>query len=58
VLETTVKVASYLFLLAVLLIFSSAVPAVRKWFPRGFMLGSLLALGSLLLVLAGALVFR
>ncbi len=57
-LTLTVQVASYLFLAGVLLVFSSAVPKVRERFPRGFALGSFLALGSVLLVLVGALAFR
>ncbi|HNR00641.1 MAG TPA: hypothetical protein PKN52_11590 [Trueperaceae bacterium] len=57
-LTLTVQVASYVFLVGVLLLFSSASPKVREWFPRGFAVGSLLALGSFLVVLVGALVFR
>ncbi len=58
VLETTVRVASFIFLAGMLLLVSSAVPAVTKRFPRTFALGSLLALGSILLVLAAALTLR
>lgn len=57
-LTLTVQVASFVFLVGVLLLFSSAAPKVRERFPRGFAIGSLLALGSVLLVLVGALVFR
>jgi len=58
VLETTVRVASFLFLGGMLLLVASAVPAVTRRFPRAFALGSLLALGSILLVLGGALTLR
>lgn len=56
--ETTARVASFLFLGGVLLVFSSVLPAVRAKFPPAFALGSFMALGSPLLVLAAALVFR
>ena len=57
-LETIVRVASYLFLAGVVLLFSSAVPAVRKRLPRAFAAGSFMALGSFVLVLLGTLLFR
>lgn len=53
--ELVIQVASYLFLAGILLVFSSIVPAVRRRWPRGFMIGFVTATGSVLLVLAAAL---
>lgn len=57
-LETTVRLASYLFLAGVLTLFSSAFPSVRRRFKRAFAVGALMAIASLFVVLAGALAFR
>jgi len=53
--NTVIQIASYLFLAGILLVFSSIVPRVRAAWPRGFMVGFLLAVGSVLLVLVAAL---
>ncbi len=57
-LTSTIRVAAYLFLLGVLMIVASAVPPVARRFPRVFLTGFLVAVLSLVLVLAGALLFR
>lgn len=56
-LDLTVRVAAYLFLLGVLMLVASAVPAVTRRYPRVFVHGFLLSVLSLFLVLAGALLF-
>lgn len=53
--DTVIQIASYVFLVGILLVFSSIVPKVRAAWPRGFMVGFLLAVGSVFLVLAAAL---
>lgn len=53
-----IQLASYIFLAGVLLVFASIVPAVRQRWPRGFMLGFVLSVGSVFLVLFAALLFK
>lgn len=57
-LELTIRVAAYMFLLGVVMLVSSAVPAVTRRYRRVFVHGFLLSVLSLFVVLAGALVFR
>ena len=57
-LALTVRVAAYLFLLGVLMVVLSPVPALSRRFPRLHLTGFLVAVVSLLLVLAGALLFH
>ena len=57
-LELTIRVAAYMFLLGVVMLVSSAVPAVARRYRRVFVHGFLLSVLSLFVVLAGALVFR
>lgn len=53
--DTVIQIASYLFLAGILLVFASIVPRVRSAWPRGFMVGFLLAVGSVFLVLFAAM---
>lgn len=57
-LDLTIRVAAYMFLLGVVMLFASAVPAVTRRYRQVFMHGFLLSVLSLFLVLTGALVFR
>lgn len=57
-LDLTVRVAAYLFLLGVLMVVASAVPAVTRRYRKVFMHGFLLSVLSLFLVLGAALLFR
>lgn len=57
-LALTVRAAAYLFLLGILMVVLSPIPALSRRFPRLYLSGFLLAVGSLLLVLVGALVFH
>ncbi len=54
--ELVIRIASYLFLAGIVLVFASIAPKVRSAWPRGFMVGFLLAVGSVFLVLFAALV--
>ncbi|MFO7544226.1 MAG: hypothetical protein R6W77_01875 [Trueperaceae bacterium] len=54
-LETVLRIASYIFLTGVLLVVASAVPALTRRWPRAMMVGFLLAVASLFMVLAAAL---
>lgn len=56
--ETVIQLASYLFLAGIVLVFASIVPRVRALWPRGFMVGFMLSVGSIFLVLLAALVLR
>lgn len=56
--ELVIRIASYLFLTGIVLVFASIVPRVRSAWPRGFMVGFLLSVGSVFLVLIAALLFR
>lgn len=53
----TVRVAAYLFLLGILMVVLSPLPPLARRFPRLYLTGFLLAVASLLLVLAGAVLF-
>jgi len=53
--ELVIRLASYLFLAGIVLVFASIVPQVRRFWPRGFMIGFLLSVGSVFLVLVAAL---
>lgn len=53
--QLTIQIASYLFLAGIALVFASIVPKVRSLWPRGFMVGFLLSVGSVFLVLVAAL---
>lgn len=53
---TVIQIASYLFLAGIVLVFASIVPKVRSLWPRGFMVGFMLSVGSIFLVLLAALV--
>ncbi|MEJ2665827.1 MAG: hypothetical protein P8Z81_01805 [Deinococcales bacterium] len=57
-LALTVRVAAYLFLLGILMVVLSPVPMLSRRFPRLYLAGFALAVLSLLLVLAGALLLR
>ncbi len=57
-LDLTVRVAAYLFLLGVLMVVGSAVPAVTRRYRKVFVHGFLLSVLSLFLVLGAALLFR
>ena len=57
-LELTIQVAAYMFLLGVVMLFASAIPAVTRRYRKVFMHGFLLSVLSLFVVLVGALVFR
>lgn len=48
--ETIVKLASYLFLAGIVLVFLSTVPAFRRAWPKAFMVGFLTSVLSLFLV--------
>ena len=50
-----VRLAAYLFLAGVVMVVVSPVPALSRRFPRLYLAGFLLAVVSVLLVLAGAL---
>ena len=54
-LEAWIFGCSLLFLLGMLLVVGSAVPAVQRRFPRILIVGFLLAIASFALVLVGAL---
>lgn len=56
-LALTIRVAAYLFLLGILMVVLSPLPALSRRFPRLYLTGFLLAVGSLVLVLAGAIAF-
>lgn len=58
VLESVVRIASYIFLTGVLLVVASAVPALTRRWPRVMMVGFLLAVASLFMVLAAALLLN
>lgn len=57
-LDVTIRVAAYLFLLGVVMVLASAVPAVTQRYRQVFVHGFALAVLSLFLVLAAALIFR
>lgn len=57
-LALTIRIAAYLFLAGILMVVTSPVPALSRRFPRLYLAGFLLAVVSLFLVLAGALLFR
>ena len=54
-LSLLVRIAAYLFLVGVLLVVVSPVPALSRRFPRLYLTGFLLSVVSVFLVLAGAL---
>lgn len=54
-LSLIIRIAAYLFLLGILMVVLSPVPALSRRFPRLYLTGFLVAVGSLLLVLVGAL---
>lgn len=56
-LALTIRVAAYLFLLGILMVVLSPLPGLSRRFPRLYLTGFLLAVGSLVLVLAGAIAF-
>ncbi|MFA5552048.1 MAG: hypothetical protein WDA03_10595 [Trueperaceae bacterium] len=56
--QTVIQAASYVFLAGIVLVFASIVPRVRNAWPRGFMVGFMLSVGSIFLVLLAALVLR
>lgn len=49
--ETLINIAAYIFLLGVVLVFISVVPAVRRRAPRSFMVGFLLSVLAIVMVL-------
>jgi hypothetical protein len=55
VLESVLRTASYIFLTGVLLVVASVVPALTRRWPRVMLVGFLLAVASLFMVLAAAL---
>ncbi len=55
--ETLIRIASYVFLAGVLMVFVTIVPAVRERYPRAFGVGFLLSVASVFLVLAAAVFF-
>lgn len=57
-LSLLLRVAAYLFLLGIVMVVASPVPALARRFPRLYLTGFLLAVLSVLLVLAGALLLR
>ena len=56
--ELTIQIASYLFLAGIVLVFASIVPKVRSLWPRGCMVGFMLAVGSVFLVLIASLLLK
>ena len=52
---TVIQIASYLFLAGLVQVFASIVTKVRSLWPRGFMVGFMLSVGSIFLVLLAAL---
>jgi len=56
-LALTLRIAAYLFLLGILMVVLSPVPALSRRFPRLYLTGFVLSVGSLALVLLGALLF-
>lgn len=50
-----VRIAAYLFLLGIVMVVASPVPALSRRFPRLYLAGFLLSVVSVFLVLAGAL---
>lgn len=56
--QLLIQISSYLFLAGILLVFASIVPRVRGVWPRGFMVGFLMSVGSIFLVLLAALFFK
>lgn len=57
-LAVVIRIAAYLFLAGILMVVLSPVPALSRRFPRLYLTGFLVAVASLLLVLAGAFVLR
>ena len=57
-LETSLRLLSFLFLLGVAMVFLSPVPALAKRWPRMLLAGFALAAASLVLVLVAALTLR
>jgi len=56
VLDGWLYAASWLFLLGIVMVIASAVPALAKRVPRLFVYGFMVAIGSLALVLVAAIV--
>ncbi len=50
-----VRIAAYLFLVGIVMVVVSPVPALSRRFPRLYLLGFLISVVSVFLVLAGAL---
>ena len=56
--QTVIQIASYLFLAGIVVVFASIVPRVRALWPRGFMVGFLMSVGSVFMVLVAALLLK
>ncbi len=56
--EPVITFASYLFLVGVLLVFSTIFEVVRNRWPKALMVGFMLAVGSIFLVLGAATLLR
>lgn len=56
--EPVITFASYLFLVGILLVFSTIFPVVRDRWPKALMVGFMVAVGSIFLVLFAATVLR
>jgi hypothetical protein len=53
-----IRAAAYLFLVGIVLVVASPIPALSRRFPRLYLLGFLLSVVSVFLVLAGALLLH
>lgn len=57
-LSLIIRIAAYLFLAGIVMVVASPLPALARRFPRLYLMGFALAVASILLVLAGAVLLR
>ncbi|MEJ2289495.1 MAG: hypothetical protein P8Y02_12810 [Deinococcales bacterium] len=57
-LTLVIRIAAYLFLIGIVMVVASPIPALARRFPRLYLAGFALSVLSVFLVLAGALLLR